>query len=295
MSPGSTPARWKAADAATTPSSTAVCGASAPPRRPNGVRAEARITVRDTAAGYREAPRRGRGRLIACITDAIRLQRHGARRARILRHRVALRASRTRLRGARRRETGPPRHQLHRSRRPAPLPARGQVDVRGFDLGRERHPRRLPLARLPGARARALESRGVRRARARGALPDTRAGQLLGHVRGRRRHLPPRGRRSPGAAGRVDARRRQRLHARPRARALGRRRADRGAAARRRAPRRPRPPAGAVPDREDPAGARPAPRHAPLLAGRALVRQHVGAQGRDALLDERLGRRQDRA
>ena len=39
-------------------------------------------------------------------------------------------------------------------------------------------------------------------------------------------------------------------------------------------------------------GSRPAPRHAPVLAGRPLLRQHVGAQGRHALLDERVGRRQ---
>ena len=274
------------------PSCTAVRGASAPPRRPNGVRAAERMTVWDTAAGYRARPAPGCGLLIPSITNAIRLQRHGPARARILRERPARSASGTRLRRARRRQEGPPRRQLHRPRRCAPVPAHREVDLRRLGLGRGDHPRRLPLARLSGARARALESRRVRRPGPRGALPDARAGQLLGHARGRRRHLPARRGRAPGAARRVDARRRQRVHARPRARALGRRRADRRAAPRRRAPRRARPAARAVPDREDPAAARPAPRHAPLLAGRPLVRQPLGAQGRDALLDERIRRRQ---
>jgi hypothetical protein len=61
MSPGSTPARWNAAEAATTPSCTAVRDASAPPRRPNGVRAEERMTVSATAAGYRAGAGRRHG------------------------------------------------------------------------------------------------------------------------------------------------------------------------------------------------------------------------------------------
>ena len=60
----------------------------------------------------------------------------------------------------------------------------------------------------------------------------------------------------------------------------------------RRAAGRPRPAAGAVPDRGAARRARPSPRQAPLRHRRALVRQPLGAQGRDALLDERERRRQ---
>ena len=46
------------------------------------------------------------------------------------------------------------------------------------------------------------------------------------------------------------------------------------------------------PGRGVPLGARPPSRHAALLGRRALVREPLGAQGRDALLDERERRRQ---
>ena len=83
------------------------------------------------------------------------------------------------------------------------------------------------------------------------------------------------------------------LDPRPRARALGRRRGHR----RHRRGRA----SGcdeldllpvAVPGRGVPRRARPPPRHAPLPGRRALVREPLGAQGRDALLDERERRRQ---
>ena len=254
MSPGSTPARWKAAEAATTPS----CDGR--------VRRERAAQTAERGAGGGEddgvghgvrvsrPPGRGRGRLIACITDAIRLQRHGARRARILRQRAALCAPRTWLRGARRRQESPPRHQLHRPRRPAPVPARAPSRRSWPRSGpRTTSPRtssRTPI-RCSCARSRTSPCASSPGREARFLTPEQ--GNYSVHARGRRRHLPARGRRAPRAARRVDARRRQRLHARPRARALGRRRADRRAAPRRRAPRRARPAAGAVPDREDPA------------------------------------------
>src|SRR4051794_27069506 len=136
MSPGSTSARCRAAEAATMPSCTAVRCASAPPRRPKGVRAAERITVWDTAAGYRAHPDHGCGLLIPSITNAIRLQRHGSTRARILRERPARSAPGARLRRARRRQEGSPRRQLHRPCRSAPVPPRREVDVRRLGLAR---------------------------------------------------------------------------------------------------------------------------------------------------------------
>ena len=50
-----------------------------------------------------------------------------------------------------------------------------------------------------------------------------------------------------------------------------------------------------VPDRGSPQRARPAPREAALRDRRAVVRQPLAAQGRQALLDERERRRQDEA
>ena len=98
---------------------------------------------------------------------------------------------------------------------------------------------------------------------------------------------PGRGVRAARAAREVEARDRQRVRHRPRARALGRRRGHRRHQRRRQADGRARPAAGAVPGARVPQRARPAPRDAALPGRRPLLRQPLGPQGRDAVLDER--------
>ena len=114
------------------------------------------------------------------------------------------------------------------------------------------------------------------------------------------RHLQDLGRsgrgvRAAGAAREVQARDRQRVLSRPRAGAVGRRRGDGGHHRGGQADGRARPAAGAVPGPRVPGRARPAPRDAAVPGRRPLVRQPVRPKGRDALLDERLRRRQDGA
>ena len=75
------------------------------------------------------------------------------------------------------------------------------------------------------------------------------------------------------AARDVAPRDRERVHLRPRARALGRRRHHPSDHACGRAPRRPRPAPGRVPDRGDPLGPRPAAREAAVRHRRAELRE----------------------
>src|SRR5262249_54368647 len=88
------------------------------------------------------------------------------------------------------------------------------------------------------------------------------------------------------------ARDRQRVPARPRARALGRRRPDQGGRLRGQAARRARPAAEPVPDRRPAERAGAPPCQAPLRARRPVLRKPLRAQGRPALLDERQRRGQ---
>ena len=77
-----------------------------------------------------------------------------------------------------------------------------------------------------------------------------------------------------------------------RARAVGRRRGHRGHLRGRQAHAGARPATRPVPRSRVSQRARPPSRHAPLSGRRALVRQPLGAQGRDPVLDERQRRRQ---
>ena len=97
------------------------------------------------------------------------------------------------------------------------------------------------------------------------------------------------------AAREVEARDRQRVRPGPGAGALGRGRDHGGRQRCREADGRARPPAGAVPGARVPERARPPSRDAPLPGRRPLLRQPVRAQGRHAVLDERVRRRQDGA
>ena len=121
---------------------------------------------------------------------------------------------------------------------------------------------------------------------------DARARQLPRPRDGRRRPRWPTRSSAARAARALAARDRQRVPHRPRARALGRRRDHRVDRRGRPPPRRARPAAGAVPGRGPRRRARPPAHQAALRHRRPLVRQPLGAQGRDALLDERERRRQ---
>ena len=180
------------------------------------------------------------------------------------------------------------RAQHVRGRDPEGVPPQVARHVLGGVLRARRGSRGRAQGELPDARAHALERRPPARARARASWFTT---MEHGHVPGLRG--PARDLRAARPAREVEARDRERVRPRPRARALGRRRDHRATSSRQASGmRRARPAAGAVPGARVPARARPAPRDAPLPGRRPLLRQPLGAQGRDALLDERQRRRQ---
>ena len=116
-------------------------------------------------------------------------------------------------------------------------------DVLGVVLRARRGSRRRPQDELPDARPHAGERRRSPRARPRRLVHDdgARDVQDLGRAAG--------GLRAARAAGEVEARDRQRVHPRPRARPLGRRRGHRGHRLGGQADAGPRPASRAVPGR----------------------------------------------
>ena len=174
-----------------------------------------------------------------------------------------------RLHPGRRRRRGQLRPQHVRSGRSEGIQARLARDVLCGVLRAPRCARGCAQGELPDARPHALQRR-----------PLARAGQgRLVHDHGAR-HVPRRRRpggdlRASRAARDLEARYRQRVDPRSRARALGRRRGHGGHRLGRSPPRRARPPALTLPGRGVPLGSRSPPCHAAVLGGRALVQKFV--------------------